>query len=435
MNAFPYRVFISVLLISISLLSACGEKSVDGGNRPPAIPSNPVPADGASGVELDALLSWQCTDPDGDRLGYDIYFGVETDPPLIQQDLDTTVLNLARLGYDSVYYWKVVAKDSLHETSGPVWSFATIERPELRLTGTYELSRSAYNIWVSDRFVYLACISRLLVIDASDPASPLLASELVTEPDDCVSDVAVQDNVAYLAMCTGGLQLYDVSNPYALIHLGGYPWPDTGEAKALAVRDNYVYVVDGYFGNLRVIEVSDPANPSLISVSDRPHSWEGLNNVCVTGDFAYVVVGVTMPGDPDLIGVIDMVDISNPHTVNLFSGGDTFYEILSKGNYLFLPGRGSGNLKILDIADPLNPVEVSSYSSPGGFEDSYILGDYVFITVLYSGVQMIDVSDPESPSFVAEYAESGWWMEIYAEEDYVYVTKFDDRLYILELVY
>lgn len=435
MNARLSRLCTGIFLISMLRLSSCGEKSVEGGNRPPAVPSNPVPANGASGVGVGTHLSWQCTDPDGDRLSYDVYFGNDTNPPLIRQSLDTTALNVERFGYDSTYYWRVVAKDSLHQTSGSVWSFATVERPELRLAGTYELSRSAYNIWVSDRFVYLACISRLLIIDTSDPANPLLASELVTEPENCVRDVTVSDNIAYLAMCAGGLQIYDVSSPYELIYLGGYPWPDTGDSKALAVRDNYAYVVDGYFGNLRIIDVSDPGNPSLVSVSDRPHSWEGLNNVCVAGDFAYVVVGVTMPGDPDFIGVIDMVDISAPYTANLFSGGDVFYEISSMDTYLFLPGRRSGNLKILDISDPPNPVEVSCYCAPGGCEDLFVMGDYAFVSVRDHGVHMLDVSDPRSPAFVAEYSGDGWWMEICAEENYVYVTKFDDRLYILELVY
>ncbi|MCK4365555.1 MAG: right-handed parallel beta-helix repeat-containing protein [Thermoplasmatales archaeon] len=43
-------------------------------NNPPYPPSNPSPPDGATGVDVNAILSWTCTDPEGHPLTYDVYF-------------------------------------------------------------------------------------------------------------------------------------------------------------------------------------------------------------------------------------------------------------------------------------------------------------------------------------------------------------------------
>jgi uncharacterized protein (TIGR02145 family) len=39
-------------------------------NNPPAEPSDPIPANGATGIETNINLSWVCSDPDGDDLTY-----------------------------------------------------------------------------------------------------------------------------------------------------------------------------------------------------------------------------------------------------------------------------------------------------------------------------------------------------------------------------
>lgn len=98
-------------------------------NTPPNSPYNPVPSDGATGISLDVVLSWQCDDPDGDSLSYDLYFGTSTTPPLVAQNLNNANYDPNNLKYETTYYWKVVAKDTFDATaSGPVWSFTTRSR-------------------------------------------------------------------------------------------------------------------------------------------------------------------------------------------------------------------------------------------------------------------------------------------------------------------
>ncbi len=94
--------------------------------RAPNKPSNPYPRNDSRNVSLNISLSWECSDPDGDPLKYDIYFGTDPNPPLVKEDLAELRYNPGSLSYETTYYWKVVAKDGKGGvTEGPVWKFTT----------------------------------------------------------------------------------------------------------------------------------------------------------------------------------------------------------------------------------------------------------------------------------------------------------------------
>ena len=99
-------------------------------NNPPLIPDSPSPYDGATDIPLRPTLSWNCQDPDGGELSYDVYLSepndssaftrLTTDHKMSNFEIETDLQNV------STYYWKVVAKDSFGaSTEGSVWSFST----------------------------------------------------------------------------------------------------------------------------------------------------------------------------------------------------------------------------------------------------------------------------------------------------------------------
>jgi len=97
-----------------------------GTNVPPTPPANPNPADGASGVDVNADLSWTCLDPENDPLVYDIYFGNSSNPPLVKSNHGSPNYDPGTMNANGVYYWKIVAKDNQGgQTPGPLWHFTT----------------------------------------------------------------------------------------------------------------------------------------------------------------------------------------------------------------------------------------------------------------------------------------------------------------------
>lgn len=94
-------------------------------NSPPGQPYNPTPASGALEQDEFLTLFWNCSDPDGDPLTYDIYLGANGQ--LVFQGSTTnkyyTVNNLKE---GTNYTWQVKAKDDKSAvTSGPKWYFRT----------------------------------------------------------------------------------------------------------------------------------------------------------------------------------------------------------------------------------------------------------------------------------------------------------------------
>jgi hypothetical protein len=94
----------------------------------PIAPYGPSPADGSSGIPWASSLDWDCTDPDGDALTYDVYFEKDDATPdvLVATGLSTSFYDPGNLDPLAHYYWEVVAEDPYGKTNtGPVWDFVT----------------------------------------------------------------------------------------------------------------------------------------------------------------------------------------------------------------------------------------------------------------------------------------------------------------------
>jgi uncharacterized protein (TIGR02145 family) len=99
-------------------------------NQPPFPPSDPAPADGATGVDINASLSWFCADPEGDTLTYDVYFGTDPNPPLVSLHQPDNTYVPGTMNYGTTHYWRIVAFDGHgNTTEGAVWSFTTEPLP------------------------------------------------------------------------------------------------------------------------------------------------------------------------------------------------------------------------------------------------------------------------------------------------------------------
>ncbi len=95
-------------------------------NLPPVKPFNPNIGDGTEDVATNPLLTWECSDPNGDALTYDVYFGIQSSPALAIAGIAAKSYAPGNLQNATTYYWKVVARDvdgNVNESA--VWRFTT----------------------------------------------------------------------------------------------------------------------------------------------------------------------------------------------------------------------------------------------------------------------------------------------------------------------
>ena len=102
-------------------------------NDPPMSPTDPEPENESTNIDINIIISWTCTDPNGDPLTYDVYFEKNDPTPELKVSENQSVpyYDLPDpLDYDSYYYWRIVAWDEYDAgNSGPVWHFKTGSAP------------------------------------------------------------------------------------------------------------------------------------------------------------------------------------------------------------------------------------------------------------------------------------------------------------------
>jgi parallel beta-helix repeat protein len=91
----------------------------------PAAPANPLPGDTAIDISLTTDLDWD--DSDG-ATSYDVYFGT-TYPPEKVGTVSTSAYDPGLLDKNTLYYWRIVAKNDCGETTGDLWQFTTAQQP------------------------------------------------------------------------------------------------------------------------------------------------------------------------------------------------------------------------------------------------------------------------------------------------------------------
>ena len=179
-----------------------------GDNLPPNKPRKPLPANGTNDVSINSDLSWSCSEPDGEPLKFDVYFGTSDNPPKISSKQTETSYDLSTLEKETKYYWKIVAHDPHGaSTSSPIWSFTTKEKessaPKL------EIIKPVDALYINDKKI----ISRLFLL-------PLIIGDITIEASAIEGDSEIEKVEFYI---NNNLKETDTTEPYLYVWKFDHP--------------------------------------------------------------------------------------------------------------------------------------------------------------------------------------------------------------------
>jgi len=180
--------------------------------RRPSVPSGPDPSVGASGLGSSTTLTWRAsTDPLGEQVAYDVYFGDQEPPPLRYTTSDTSV-EVSDLVAGHAYRWRVVARNvSGWQTEGPVWGFVAGSQDAFEPDDTPEQATSVQPDGRLVRHLLTAGDSDYVALDATGGVTYELRT-VVSVPGGTVVEAAAKGADASVRVSTGTdtlLTLYD----------------------------------------------------------------------------------------------------------------------------------------------------------------------------------------------------------------------------------
>ncbi len=236
--------------------------------------------------------------------------------------------------------------------------------------------------------------------------------------------VIVGPNPAFAAQGTDIVTVTDIHNGNGF-EMGG-PWDvttykdDTGNI--------YAVVLARMADAVQIIDITDPANPSVVSTL-RDNDELALDDPVAIAIYDYdgIVYALIAAHNGNAFQIIDITDPANPSVVVTLEDNDDFgldgplgfsiYEDHGSENvYAIIAVHFSDVVHIVDITDPANPSVVTSIKDggdfaldgPGGVAVYNYYDDHSSDTAIYAivivydtdAIQIIDITDPIHPSAV-----------------------------------
>jgi hypothetical protein len=266
-------------------------------------------------------------------------------------------------------------------------------------------------------YAYIASDAGVRILDTSDSTDPVEIGYYLP-PYLSVSDVHLSGEWLYVATHPGwGLYILDITEPTSPIEVASCLTSD--RIPGVETSGVYAYIISSY-NDFYIYDIDDPTNPSEIGYCE---TFYVNNSLAIFEDNAYVAC--TRQIGPDDEGALVIIDISEPNfpsQVNRLYWDRPVTWVSVSNNYAFLSFQ-YGVMRIIDLADPMNPVEVSNLSL-GKVYSSFVSGDHAFFAC--DELRVFNVADPANPYEVGYYSTSGVAEGIYVDGNLAYVA---DRYY------
>ena len=258
-------------------------------------------------------------------------------------------------------------------------------------------------IALRDTFCFVASQGGLIVVSIANPSA---MRPLDTLPTGWIKDVEVQHDYVF---CAGDTELL-VYDAKTLARVGKY---DAGYlAFGLGVGDSLALICRGQQMDIRVLNISNPANPIYRGTFTAQN---GPQDAAVSGNWGFVGVwsrdllcaDLTNPGSPSVRG-----RVLRPGELN---------GAWRSGNLVATADRWYG-LSVVDVTDIEHPVERGNCTL-SGYPRRLVLRDTIAYVANYTGLACVGISDPDHPHLLGQVAGSYYSYKVALSDTIAYVAE------------
>jgi uncharacterized repeat protein (TIGR02543 family) len=290
--------------------------------------------------------------------------------------LPTTTVQVSGLGE---YHLDLTADDSQRKG----YTTKTIHRTNLQLLGNSRLNlKGGKDIVVNGNYAFVASGSKSIgIYDISNPAGPVLLKAITTTQN--IKRIAVAGNYLYVTE-NYSLETIDISNPANAVIVNAIYINDI--FNDIAVYNDYLFIT-GYSG-IGIVSIANRAAPVYLKKISECGIF--MTNLCVQGQQLYASMFY------DGLNVISIANPENPVLVSSTQLNTNLYDVKVRGNYAYLVGQSL--VAIVNISNAVSPVIVGKYSKFANPENVYneitISGDTAYVQSKDKGVLLLNISDP-----------------------------------------
>ena len=295
-----------------------------------------------------------------------------------------------------------------------------------------------YDFYVVGDYAYVIDVTvGFEVFDISDPITPVKVGEY---PIYSVNDIDIYVLGSYVYVVgvadgsnhSNGFQIVDISDPTTPIKVAEI-LTETEWMQSVFVSGSYAYIT-GSSGGLKIFNISNPTTPSSVG---QFSDGEWASDVFVVGDYAYLECFSQDSNGFDGLKIVDISNSTDPELIGQYAYVNTIYDYYERnyyvsGSYVYLTERNSDLLEIIDVSDPTDPVKIGQIGDCGGSNDIYVSGSYVYLALGSDGLKVIDISDPTIPVEIAHDDYNGYANGVYPVGGYVYVTDQNEGFVVID---
>lgn len=234
------------------------------------------------------------------------------------------------------------------------------------------------------------------VFDITNPASPVAASFIGATTSD-LKDVTRKDHIAYLTQQGGDVLCVDLTDPYNATVVNVLPMSYGHNGDAMGD----VLAITGTPGAMRLYDISTPNVPTFLtsysslgmtSTHDAELEENGTKLYSHTfADSTTRILDVTNPANPVQLGVIPY---GNHSGVTIERNGQIIHGAMREA--------AGGHIRFYDVTNPAAPIYLSNYQPStavnGSIHNAVAVDDrYIAIAYYNDYLRILDMANPSNP--------------------------------------